>query len=83
MEKATNTMEDKENKFIIELEKLTRKYGIVICGCGCCGSPRLDKINLTKESKLAGYGSDGRCDIVWISPNNSYDWDNYRNSIIK
>jgi len=76
-------MEDKEREFIIALEKLTRETGIAIGGCGCCGSPRLDKINLAKESKLAGYGTDGSCDIMWISPNDSYDWDNYKNSIIK
>ena len=27
------------NKFLTELSELTKKYGITINGCGCCGSP--------------------------------------------
>lgn len=27
--------------FLNELTELTQKYGIKICGCGCCGSPWL------------------------------------------
>ena len=26
-------------KFLAELSELTKKYGITINGCGCCGSP--------------------------------------------
>lgn len=28
-------------EFLEELTNLTKKYGIVIEGCGCCGSPLL------------------------------------------
>ena len=27
------------DKFLAELTELTKKYGITIDGCGCCGSP--------------------------------------------
>ncbi len=39
--------DDKETitKFLNELSILTNKYGIIIGGCGCCGSPYLEKIN--------------------------------------
>ena len=35
MKKETLTL------FLAELSALTRKYGIEITGCGCCGSPYL------------------------------------------
>lgn len=28
--------------FLTELGELSKRYGIVIGGCGCCGSPYLD-----------------------------------------
>lgn len=39
-------MENEEiKKFLKELGKLTEKYNIEITGCGCCGSPQLNKLN--------------------------------------
>lgn len=34
----------KLEKFLLELSCLTIKYGIVIAGCGCCGSPYLKSL---------------------------------------
>ena len=34
-------MKSKLDKFLEELSVLTKKYGIEIGGCGCCGSPYL------------------------------------------
>jgi hypothetical protein len=31
--------------FLTELTELSRKYGITIGGCGCCGSPSLDELS--------------------------------------
>lgn len=31
--------------FLTDLAQLTKKYNIVIDGCGCCGSPYLKAIN--------------------------------------
>ena len=33
------------NKFLEELTELTKKYGIQINGCGCCGSPYLETLD--------------------------------------
>ena len=39
-------MKDEEiNAFLAELTELTRKYNIVIRGCGCCGSPGIDRFS--------------------------------------
>ena len=35
----------KLNKFLTELAELTKKYDISIGGCGCCGSPYLQRID--------------------------------------
>ena len=66
---------DKEKKFLLELEQLTRKYKISIGGCGCCGSPRLYCLKASDLVENAGYGSDCDSEIAWISPNDKYNWD--------
>ena len=38
-------MTPKESDFLTELEILTRKHGIAIGGCGCCGSPWLEELS--------------------------------------
>lgn len=35
---------EKLEKFLLDLSSLTIKYGIVIAGCGCCGSPYLKSL---------------------------------------
>lgn len=36
--------DSKIEKFLEELTELTRKHGLYIQGCGCCGSPAIRKI---------------------------------------
>lgn len=36
--------EESRDKFLEELTELSRKHGILIAGCGCCGSPYLAEI---------------------------------------
>lgn len=48
-----------EEKFKEELTALTKKYGIVIWGCGCCGSPSLMDLE-------DGMEADSICDLRWL-----------------
>lgn len=36
---------DKLDKFLEELSELSNKYGFVINGCGCCGSPWIEEVD--------------------------------------
>ena len=75
-------MKESERKFLIGLEKLSRATGIVISGCGCCGSPTLfPSDDMPPE---AGYAfKTGRQDVFWVSPSDKYYWGRLRDKIIK
>lgn len=54
-------------QFLRGLAALTRKTGVEIAGCGCCGSPRLQEAVIT--SREAGYVSSGDGEHVeWMDP---------------
>lgn len=72
---------NKEKEFLVGLEKLTRKTGIVIGGCGCCGSPYLYEVGITDER--SGYGFGYASEVAWIDPSDDYNWENYSNFIVK
>jgi hypothetical protein len=36
-------MTEKEKAFLDELTELSKKHGLIIDGCGCCGSPYFDE----------------------------------------
>lgn len=41
-------MQNMQN-FLDDLAEITKKYGIEICGCGCCGSPWLRDMNQNRD----------------------------------
>lgn len=77
------TEDERKVQFLLGLAKLTRETGIAVSGCGCCGSPSLDAFDLSAEDARAGYGYGYAGEVRWISPNDKYDWEKYRESIAK
>ncbi len=55
--------------FLKELTELTTQYGIEISGCGCCGSPRLSKVEGSGKYKVSAVHendpSDYRDYLTW------------------
>ena len=39
------TSRERLDKFLEELSELSNKYGFVIGGCGCCGSPWVEEVD--------------------------------------
>jgi hypothetical protein len=76
-------MTSDERNFIIELEALSRKYKLQIAGCGCCGSPRVEKIAEVDLEPEAGYVLVNH--LEWASSDHVY-WDcedsMYKNIVI-
>ena len=65
-------------EFLLELSALTKKYGIAIHGCGCCGSPMIYGLenspslphgfgydNLTINKETCCYTVGDKC-CIWI-----------------
>ena len=67
--KDVNVM-DRENRveaFMKDLEQLTKKHGIVIDACGCCGSPWVE--DMETHEMLAShlyYEEDGTFDYKFV-----------------
>mgnify|MGYP001442366278 CR=1 FL=1 len=68
-------------EFLFELRELTRKYGISIGGCGCCGSPWLDD-NADVSDERAGYSEESG-ELRWIAPSSTNNWDKYSAGIVR
>jgi len=54
---------DAQEEFLIGLEALTRKTGLELCGCGCCGSPYLTPLKEKNFNPTDGYS---------VTPNGDY-----------
>ena len=78
------TTEDREHAFLSGLASLTRKTGIKIVGCGCCGSPEIVEASGAElVDQDAGYGYGYAGEVVWISHADAYDWRNFSKSIVR
>lgn len=54
--------DDKTKAFLDELAALSLKHGIVIRGCGCCGSPILDPVDAPAGRDTIGENLDWKDD---------------------
>ncbi len=72
-------MENKQ-EFLNELTALTKKYKISIDGCGCCGSPALNSIEIVSEDSKYVLGRNksyqGEDNLLFLQPGDTY-WDWY------
>lgn len=78
---ASNDKEARRLAFILELNELTRKHGVSVCGCGCCGSPWLNE-DADVSDERAGYG-ETVSGLRWIAPSDEYSWTQYSAGIIR
>lgn len=67
--------------FLRDLTEITRKHGIAIDGCGCCGSPYL--IEADTSDARSGYGETPPDQVKWIAPSNGYDWRQHSSLIVQ
>lgn len=46
---------EKAEAFLSDLRRISLKHGVVVCGCGCCGSPFLSGLgSKSKQKKMKG-----------------------------
>lgn len=57
------TEEERFQAFLVGLEELTKKYGVAVAGCGCCGSPRLEQVS--PEGEYTHYTQFDR--VEWLA----------------
>jgi hypothetical protein len=69
-------MNEKERNelFMKELTTLSKKHGVKIWGCGCCGSPQLSTMKEEEIVEDALY-VEGR-QLQYIVPG-TYEWDSF------
>lgn len=51
--------------FLEELAGLTRKYGLKVWGCGCCGSPELVKLEPEEFGEEYEYNAGYQGELDW------------------
>lgn len=60
-------------QFLVEITELSRKYRVLINGCGCCGSPSLEALPASgkyyKMKDGSGYG-----ELKWFESDKDVEW---------
>lgn len=59
--------------FLRDLNALVSKHGLVIGGCGCCGSPWVVDAPENPEDGFYRFGTR----LEFIHPSDEYDWEKY------
>ena len=57
---TTDTDTERVQRFLEELGELSRRTGVSIFGCGCCGSPRLELDEDPESDYVVDYDSGAR-----------------------
>jgi hypothetical protein len=65
-------MTSAEQDFLDELTALTKKHKITIGGCGCCGSPYLQAIEVVSDKGRYIVNEDYSGQIVFVEPDDYY-----------
>ncbi len=77
-------MNEKEKEFMRGLTELTRKTGILIGGCGCCGSPYLD---VASDKSIAdsrcGYYMGDMGELTWTETEDKYFKPKYLEKVVR
>lgn len=61
--------------FLSDLKELTVKHGVVIGGCGCCGSPWLMTAPKNPEEGFYRYRDEDF--LQFIHPSDEYNWEKH------
>lgn len=69
----------RQRAFLVALRALTIKHGIAVAGCGCCGSPSLEPVDVSDS--MAGYVYRDR--LLWVSPADELDWGEYSAEVVR
>ncbi len=67
-------------EFVLELENLTRKYGVAVGGCGCCGSPWVEPDDVSDSRSGYALTANG---LIWVTPADEYIWDRDADDIVR
>jgi len=59
--------------FLCDLEEISRKHGIVIGGCGCCGSPFMNAMGRKTEGQCCYASFMNGSDIKWMTKTEAED----------
>lgn len=60
-------MNKKHKEFLRELTKLSKKHGVAIDGCGCCGSPFISERTIGGAEKYTVDDSGDRLSLREVS----------------
>jgi len=76
---VTTDKAQRQRAFLVALRALTIEHGIAVSGCGCCGSPSLEPVDVSDS--MAGYAY--RDFLQWVTPADEYAWDELSAHIVR